>query len=180
MHSKPMSPITTLLFLTSALSAPAWAADAHLHGVAEMTLVEDAGTLVLELQAPGMSLAGFEHAPKNAVDATKISAVLGELSDAGKVVSIDGGDCKRVRVDAKSSYPSEQKTVHDHDHHDDSTHNAFAASYQFQCAKPVAITGLQLPLLKTFPGIETLSVQWIIQGKQGAAQIGSAQLELKF
>lgn len=180
MPSIPSQSMTPALILCSALATSAWAGDAHVHGVAAMTLVEDAGTLVLELQAPGMSLAGFEHAPKSAADATKINAVLGELSNAGKVVSIDGGDCKRVRVDAKSSYPSEQKTVHDHDHHDDSTHNAFAASYQFQCAKPDAITGLQLPVLKTFPAIETLSVQWIIQGKQGAAQIGSAQPELKF
>lgn len=194
-----LRPLTTLsaLILSSALASLASAGDshdhdhaprahaAHVHGVAEMTLVEDAGTVTLELNAPGMSLAGFEHAPKTDADVARIDAVLTTLRTVDRVVSIDGGHCKLISHDAKSSYPDKPAHDHGHDHDDDhehksDTHNAFSASYQFHCAKPDTITGLQLPLLKTFPSLEELSVQWIIGGKQGAQKAASSQTSLKF
>lgn len=192
MTTQLRSSIAPFLLLSCLLNSPANAGsghrhddehrahDAHVHGVGELTVVEDAGMVVLELQAPGMSLAGFEHAPKNEGDMAKIDSALALLRDVGKIVSIDDGACTPVSIDAKSSYPSTEKTAHDHDHHDNSTHNAFAASYQFKCSQPDAITGLQLPLLKAFPALETLSVQWIIQGKQGAGKVDAAKAALKF
>ncbi|MGB3596237.1 MAG: DUF2796 domain-containing protein, partial [Pseudomonas neustonica] len=54
---------------------------------------------------------------------------------------------------------------HHHEHAD------IEASYIFTCAQPEALTSLQLPLFKVYPGLQRLNVQAITPAGQMGAEL---------
>lgn len=56
--------------------------DAHVHGSAELRLALEAGSLEIELQAPGMDIVGFEHAPTEAAQKAAIANAIAYLDSA--------------------------------------------------------------------------------------------------
>ncbi|MBX3724448.1 MAG: DUF2796 domain-containing protein [Xanthomonadales bacterium] len=74
---------------------------AHVHGVAQATLVVAEGTLALELTVPGMDLIGFEHAPRDEGDRARIEAALATLEASAQWLAFEpAGSCVVVHAEA--------------------------------------------------------------------------------
>lgn len=64
---------------------------AHEHGHAVMRVVLEDAVLAIELEAPGMDIVGFEHAPEGPADEAKIKAALAKLENAGAMFMLPQG-----------------------------------------------------------------------------------------
>ena len=164
--------------------------DAHTHSEAELQIVLEGSILEILLHSPAMNLTGFEHLAKTAAEQAKVAEVKKLLADTNAILEIPKGDCKQVsqHIDIGSLLPSspvEQEASpaadqshehhnHDHDHqdnHSSNNHSNIEAHYHYQCSQAQRIDSANVKLLSSFSGIETLQVQWIIQGRQGTTRL---------
>lgn len=82
---------------------------AHVHGVAQATLVVADGTLALELTVPGMDLVGFEHAPRDADQQARIDSALAALEASGQWLALEPeGSCV---IDTATAHTHGYKTA---------------------------------------------------------------------
>ena len=59
----------------------------------------------------------------------------------------------------------------DHDEHKDEIHSEFHASYLWNCHHADDLKAVQTRLMKVFPRIEEVRVQWIVGDLQGAMEL---------
>jgi hypothetical protein len=90
----------------------------------------------------------------------------------------------------------EKKEGHDHEEHvgehakkdegqhehegEGETHSDIEATYHFECNAPGKLTQLTVELFAAFPGMEELKVQYVIESKQGAAELTATDHVVKF
>ena len=60
------------------------------------------------------------------------------------------------------------------------THSDIEATYHFECNAPGKLTQLTVELFEAFPGMEELKVQYVIESKQGAAELNATDHVVKF
>ena len=69
---------------------------------------------------------------------------------------------------------------HAHEEHEGETHSDIDVTYHFECAKPGQLTQLTVELFEAFPGMEEINVQYVIESKQGAAELTPARHVVRF
>lgn len=71
---------------------------------------------------------------------------------------------------------------HESEEHDEEheSHSDIEAQYRYSCSQPNKINSLVTTIADEFPGIESLEVQWIINGRQGAEVLEEDQREVIF
>lgn len=156
--------------------------DAHVHGLAKLTLVAEADSITMQFESPAMNIVGFEHAPKTKAQLKAVEHALKKLNKPEALFSFKGGQCSFAGADVDS--PFETHTAHKHhehtEHHgehESSEHREFVAEYQASCKKIAELKTIDFSLLKEFKGIETLELQYIISGQQGALNLtGSSSM----
>ncbi len=96
--------------------------EAHVHGIANINLIAEAGEVMLELKTPAANLVGFEHQPNTKDQKAAISRALTQLTDYQHIAQFTQV-CDQVEVDVDS--PFEDGKHHDkHDkHHDEHAHH---------------------------------------------------------
>lgn len=153
---------------------------AHVHGQADLRLVKEGSTLLLEFESPLDSLAGFEHAP--ATDAQREALIQAGrlLHDAASLFVLpEAAGCVLQEVQMEMPY-SEQLADHDHDHdHGDGHHDVYAV-YQFECATAAAATELRVGLFDAFSRIERIRVQTVSETGQGAVELNRDHAHISF
>lgn len=140
--------------------------ESHVHGLVDMTVVIDQNKLNISLDSPAMNMVGFEHKAETESDINKVHEVETTLKTTSKLFAIRGADCEgeAAVVDISGLIGSDD---HDHEHH----HADLEAQYQFSCDSTDNLTGIDVLLLKEFPAIERINVEWISNDKAGAAQL---------
>lgn len=175
---------------------------AHEHGVGRLNAVLDGQSLELELDSPAMNLVGFEHVATSAADKAKVAAARKQLESplalfnvpkaAGCVVSTQAlnsplfGDKPEADHDGDNGddgddndHATDGKGAAAHEHHHD--HSDIHAHYQFTCAKPEALSNLDLSqVFKTFPATRKIQVQLIGPSGQQGADATATAATLKF
>jgi hypothetical protein len=58
------------------------------------------------------------------------------------------------------------------------THTEIHVSLAFRCAKPETLRAIKIKLFETFAGFEEITVQWIINAKQGSETVIGANPEV--
>jgi hypothetical protein len=159
---------------------------AHVHGQADLRLVKEGSTLLLEFESPLDSLAGFEHAP--ATDAQREALIQAGrlLHDAASLFVLpEAAGCVLQEVQMEMPY-SEQLADHDHDHdhghgdgHGDGHRDVYAV-YQFECATAAAATELRVGLFDAFSRIERIRVQTVSETGQGAVELNRDHAHISF
>lgn len=150
--------------------------EAHTHGIATLNWVLAGSTLQIALQAPMMDAIGFEHAPVTNDESQLFSAMLSDLKNTNKVVDFIGGGCQLVTATIINPF---DKLGPDQGANPSPTHklnhNDIAAEYQFLCQQPSQFEAININLFDTFPGINVINAQWIVDGKQGGARLDHDQ-----
>ena len=183
---------TALAAALVAVSTTAFAADdkhrqldAHEHGQSELSIAIEGKKVVMELEAPGADIVGFEHRAKTkkqrrALSAAKkalrkISNVLTWPKEAGCTLKkakvgyhVEGGDDHGHDHGHKRKHKKPKKKKHSHGHghahgkkkekEAESTHAEFHAEYSLTCKSPAKLTAFEFPFFKKFKRAEELDV----------------------
>ena len=184
--------ILIFLLLPSFSFAQTRQLDAHEHGAAQLKMVVEGKQLQIEFEAPSESLVGFEYFPEADKDREVFAAAMAILSKPSKLFGIpDEAECMSVGIKVSQTLLSgevkhheggddhdESKSGKDHDHdkegdhdeHGKEAHSEFHASYLWNCHHADDLDSLQTRLIKVFPRIEEVRVQWIVGDRQGAME----------
>ena len=173
--------------------------DAHVHGIAALNLALEGQEVHVELDSPAANLVGFEHAPSSEADHAALDKAVATLKDGDRLFRFNAeARCRMEKADVTSAllheehdehgdkhssdHDHEKKDGHDHEKHEDEeeAHSDIEATYHFECNQPGKLTQLTVELFEAFPGTEKLNVQYVIESKQGAAELTPADHVVKF
>lgn len=173
--------------------------DAHVHGIAALNLALEGQEVHVELDSPAANIVGFEHAPSSEADHAALDKAVATLKDGDRLFRFNAeAGCRMEKANVASSLLDEEHGEHagehkgDHDHekqdkhdndkheHEGETHSDIEAAYHFECDQPGKLTQLTVELFEAFPGTEELKVQYVIESKQGAAELTAADHVVKF
>ncbi|WGW03217.1 zinc uptake protein ZrgA [Tropicibacter oceani] len=200
-----MKPI--LLTLAAATVATAAAAqdtremDAHVHGVSTAEIALEHGTLVINIEAPGMDVVGFEYAATSAQDKDAVEAAIRTLLTPENILTLpQDADCRLTEVlahlhgaDHKDDDHPETMADDDHGHEDhddhsehddhdehaeDAQHSAFHARYIFACETEDALTSIGFPFFERFENAREIRAQYVTETGAGQAGITRDASEL--
>jgi uncharacterized protein DUF2796 len=180
------------------LTAPAQAADAHVHGVATLQVALDGNRLNVDFSSPLDNLVGFEHAPRTDKQKAAVRQMAERLNapELWFMPNAEAG-CKRTSVDLQSPVlersllaggsaagkggASSNRDVRKGPHKDDrSGHSALSADIVFTCERPQALSGLELKVFDAFPKLKRIDAQVAGTKKQKAAQLTPRARNLAF
>ena len=177
--------LTTTLLSTTLLATSFGAAsqEAHVHGSAQMDVVQEGATVFVSLISPLADIIGFEHAPETEAQKQTMRSVY-SLLQTQAMVTMSGQGC--ALTDSDIDLPGAEETHddhdqeghdehdddHDHEGHDDhETHGELSLTLTFQCDAPP--TGLTVNLFTHFPSVETITLNWISDKGQGAKKLSA-------
>ncbi|MBX2848875.1 MAG: DUF2796 domain-containing protein [Acidiferrobacterales bacterium] len=167
---------------------------AHTHGEANLTIAADEKNLELQLEAPAMSLVGFEHKPTSPKQIESVINTRALLEKASNILVLKGGSCVAMSMSsnitgpashyaieqynkATESHDEELKHEKDHAHADAKDHHAepakkkghseFIVLHSYECDDAFAIKSISVGLFEEFSNLEKIKVNWIVGTKQG-------------
>jgi hypothetical protein len=162
----------------------------HVHGAAELRIVVDGPHLQLALETPLVNVLGFEHAPRNEKQRAAVRAMAAKLRRPQELFTptpaarCTAGDVRlesavlapellgeNKGTDAAASTqraPAPQKEQ-------SSEHADLDASFSWRCESPAQLKGIDVGLMKAFPGLRKLDVQVVGPRGQSATQVTPAK-----
>jgi hypothetical protein len=168
-------------------------AGAHEHGRGTLNIALEGSRLSMELEAPGMDIAGFEHKAKTKKQEAAIASAKKRLAvpqtlfqlpaSAGCVlkeakVALEGEDHddehshKDDGGKDDGSKSADVKADHDHEH------SGFRAEYAFDCKAPANLTIVGFDYFKAFAGAQKLDVTVITPKGQSKFEVSRARPRL--
>lgn len=167
---------------------------AHVHGIAQLFLVLENDQLSIELHSPAMNMLGFEHKANNPEQKAIEQKTLKVLTAADSLFQFEPDQCQisKVRVDidgldTPSHQHAENKALeheshkeHHADHHESLGHRDIEAHYQYHCKQAKGLHSVTTNISSSFPGIQSLQVQWIANGRQGAITLDNSDHHILF
>ena len=157
--------------------------EAHVHGLAELTLVLEGDILEVNLTSPATNIVGFEHSASTPEQRQTVEKAKNVLETSRGLFSFDGTSCELQRTDVDVSAVADSgKEGHKHhaedDHHenedgaaDHDTHSEIKANYHFACQQGEDLTTISVQLFDRFPGIEVLNAIWVTDIHQASAKL---------
>lgn len=112
--------------------------------------------LSIELRSPELNILGFEHPVEHADYLQAAEQARAKLSDGGSLFRLEGGACQLATVSIDIAHQR---------------HNDVVASYVYQCKRAGTLQSLSIGIQRVFPSIHSLNVQWVLNHRQGAANI---------
>lgn len=159
-------------------------AGAHEHGRGTLNIALEGKRLMMELEAPGADIVGFEHEPRTDAQRAAIEKAEKQLAAPQTLFRLPAGaGCvlKHTKVvlagddhdhghehDAQHHDEVHEKGHKDHAHdgdakaeHANDEHAAFRAEYAFDCKAPAGLTTIGFGYFKAFAGARRLDVTFI-------------------
>lgn len=135
---------------------------AHVHGKGRVTVAMQGKSLEIMLESPAESFFGFEHTPSTPTEQAKVDKALEQLKDAKSLFGFEAAAaCKNLNTEIDAPFAQPAKTPTD-------GHADVSATYTFECNHPEKLTTLSLPLLKVFPALRNLTVDYVTENSQGS------------
>lgn len=146
--------------LVLALTLPAQAQQAHVHGAGRLDVAIDKDSITLALELSLDTAVGFERAPKNDKEKAALAATEKTLNDAATLfLPTAAAQCapQSVQVDMPKFTGG--------------AHADIDANYTFRCAKPAALKGIETTLFRQFKRLYRLETQRVGPTGQGAMRL---------
>ena len=186
MSSSRNNLICALLLISIAGSSRtlAQSADSHVHGNAELNVVLIGQQLQVEFVSPAINLLGFERPPNTDEETATLNNTIEQLQRGGWLIEAFPTTCQLSTEEFEAPvYDEHESSEHDHEHessehdheHESSDHHAeahsnFRVTYLYDCDSAPR-KQLKMLAFDHYSGIETLTVQWIADQKQGYARL---------
>ena len=154
----------------------------HVHGNAELNVVLMGQQLQVEFVSPAINLLGFERPPNTDEETATLNNTIEQLQRGGWLIEAFPTTCQLsteefeapVYDEHESSEHDHESSEHDHEHesseHDAEAHSNFRVTYLYDC-ESAPRKQLKMLAFDHYSGIETLTVQWIADQKQGYARL---------
>ncbi|MBQ86309.1 MAG: hypothetical protein CMQ16_07875 [Gammaproteobacteria bacterium] len=183
-----------LLILTAGSSSTlAQSADSHVHGNAELNIVLMGQQLQVEFVSPAINLLGFERPPITDEESAAMDDTINQLRHGGWLIEGIPTACQLSTEEFEAPvYEEHESSEHDHEHessehdhqhesseHDAEAHSNFRVRYLYDC-DTAPRRQLKILAFDHYSGIETLTVQWIADQKQGYARLNRDDPVLDF
>ncbi|REL36284.1 ZrgA family zinc uptake protein [Thalassotalea euphylliae] len=160
---------------------------AHVHGMAELTVVVEGQQVQINLIAPAESIVGFEHRAQDEQEIDQVNYAKQQLTNTEQVLKFANVKCQLAEqfIDLQSLMhkPDTHENSHDENHggSHQSEHAEVSASYLFNCQQAHTLKSLTLELFKHFPRLTKVRAIWLTGTQQGSAMLTPANtvLELK-
>ena len=162
-----------LIFIISCVSiiSKAENQEAHVHGLAILTLALENDTLEIQFESPAANIVGFEHTAHSTEEKQAVSTAEAALKSPQLLFSFSGADCspKETTVDVSNVTEDKHKHHHHKEDHSESNHSEIKANYRFSCQDAQNINSVSIDFFNQFPSIEKINVMWITGNGQGSA-----------
>ncbi len=163
--------------------------DVHVHGVGQLSMVVDGGSLVAELEAPLDNILGFEHAPETDEQRQAYADALEWVSKSTNVFDVSAANCStvHVRLDQPEHFEDDDHDVHNghdveenaphahgdhHEHHEDDGHVEHAegeahhhanlwVEYELECSDLPKLKRISVGIFERFPRFDELEVTFL-------------------
>jgi hypothetical protein len=173
------------MFIDHALAA---VTPAHVHGIADLQIAVDGGTLTLEFSSPLDNLLGFEHAPRSAAQVTAVRKMAQELRDAATLfipsaaalcastsVKLESPVLDADMLHATAGNGSAQQTTTAKNAAAEKAaapaHADLDGEFIFNCRVPDKLRDLEVRIFDKFPNLHTVNVQVASARGQAAASL---------
>lgn len=158
---------------------------AHVHGLAHLDAALDGADLAVEVRVPGWDLVGFERAPRDDAERSKVEAARRMLTDGARLFAFEpAGACVPKQPGQVLLPAALADGVHGHEHagHEHSHGKGSAgghpgdwtASWSFTCADPSTLRAIRVDWFDAFQGTERIEVQWIGPAGQSGHELTPA------
>ncbi len=178
-----------VFFLFLPVAVKAANQEAHVHGLATLTLALDKEFLEVQLESPSSNLVGFEHEAISPEEKQAVAKTKAILLSPTQLFSFVGTSCELKDTDIVM--PEDMEGEHDHheeghheedvhgedahdedhhhaDHSDENSHSEIKANYRFYCGDMEKLRSIGIELFDLFPRIEKINAMWVTDVKQGA------------
>lgn len=147
------------------------AEEAHVHGLATITIAIESNVLEIQFESPAADIVGFEHTAHSAEEKQAVSTAEATLKSAQLLFSFSEADCSATEtiIDISGIMGNEHKHHHHTEHHDDNSHSEVKASYRFSCQDAQKINSVSIDFFHQFPSIKKINVMWVTDNGQGSA-----------
>jgi Protein of unknown function (DUF2796) len=168
---------TFLLFASVAFAAEKRHAEGHVHGVAEINIVVEGKTIVVEFRTPTEGVMGFEHEAKSDAEKKKRDAAIKRVNDRfNDLVVFDKkfgcqSQAGKVTIVQSDSSSGKDKKQGQGDHKKSAEHRELRATHNFECQKEPAGSRVRFGVTKVFPEIQEIKIQVLSDAKQSGATI---------
>lgn len=154
---------------------------AHVHGAAQLQVAIEDTTAELILRSPAANLLGFEHAPRGP-EQEKVRQDALQWLETNALIQTSADDCtvSAGSIHQMGGAGHDHGHDHDHDHGDgpkENGHSDFEVTQRLSCDSELSGT-LSVPLMERFPGIDSLSVDWITVTGQGHSELEAGETAL--
>lgn len=165
---KLLAASTLLLVAPVVHAAPIGQIAPHVHGQATVDLAVDAGTVELELQAPGMGILDFERPPANPAEQAALARAQVLLKGGTWVALPAAARCTLVDARAiAAGFDAAAQAAGGGGH----VHAGFSASLRYRCAVPAVLRSLEVRLPLLFPGLHEVIVNHATASGQGRSVV---------
>lgn len=137
----------------------------HSHGSAVLTFVLEGNEAELAFVTPTVNVVGFEHQAKDQAQTELLQKMIADFTQAGWFSFDPAANCTVTGTDISSDLTSERPSK--------PSHADLNANYTLICQNPALLRSLSLSFDGIAAGVEQVSVQWIVNGEQGAAEWNS-------
>ena len=185
MRTDLLKRLPTLYSLAILGLVPTSAMAQHVHGVVELGVVVEGGTVAVSLSAPMSDVVGFEHAPKGDDQVEAIEQAAALLSDADQmfslpgaigcetaVTSIEGPEFVMQHLADHRSDDADHDHHDEHEHHDEEQHSEINVTYEWTCNDAAKLDALELRFIDGFADIEKIEVRVLTSAGAHVATVG--------
>lgn len=137
---------------------------AHVHGQVQANVAVQGNKLIVQLELPLDSLLGFEHRPRTDAQRRAAAAAVQQLKSPAAWLKPDAAalcTLSSTEVNTQALEPAKPGAQ-------EAGHADVDASYEFTCAEPAKLAGLELLLMNTYPRIQRIEVQ--VAGPKGQSK----------
>lgn len=170
MKSRIFIPFLSICLFSSPSLAEKRHHDAHTHGAAELNIVIENDTVLIEFESPAVNLIGFEHKPRTDSQQLELLNALALLNDVDIIASFEKGECRATETYIRGPFDDDQEGS---EHGEQEEHSEFHATYTLSCQNASAIDSVRTQLFDRFPGFEAVRVRWIGNKGQGTALLNN-------
>ncbi len=184
------------LFATGAKADTEREYGTHEHGAGQLNVALDGKTLDIEVIAPAFDIVGFGHKAESEADKATLAKATKTLQDTSAMFSIPKtADCQAKPVTVKQVWEQEDdddlsasgKKAEGHEdhkkgHHEEEHegHSEFKITYQYTCAAPGKVTGLETHYFTLFQNAKTLKTSILSTKGQKGSVLDSKNTKILF
>jgi hypothetical protein len=125
---------------------------AHSHGLGQLELVVQGGTVKASFEIPMESLLGFEHLPRTPEQKKAMADLQTATAQASYFITLPAAaDCQPKSLQVNADMFKGQK----------SEHSDLDAELEFSCSQPSALKQMEIPLFKKHSRLSALKVDMV-------------------